>query len=109
MCAGNAHNSLNDEPIDQLGLSGVGNPSMEEETWSCQICTFDNPLDSMTCDICDTPREEEHDNIAESAGMTLQLLEVKSFVRSSSWHYGLSSNIRCPNVIGVVFALSFCW
>lgn len=36
--------------------------------WRCSVCTFDSPLDSATCDICDTPRDELSETLTISKG-----------------------------------------
>ncbi|KAG0597181.1 hypothetical protein M758_UG318500 [Ceratodon purpureus] len=43
--------------IHQPAVSTVDEPKTEEGFWTCPVCTFENPLDSLSCDICDTPRE----------------------------------------------------
>lgn len=62
--AGNPPSSIS---LHQPVVAQVEEPEVEEGFWGCPVCTFDNPHDSLTCDICDTPREEVSEAISSAS------------------------------------------
>lgn len=74
----------------------MGDPEAGEDMWRCSVCTFDNPLDSATCDICDTPREELSETSTTSKGSGTTSIPI-FVVKSLFLLYWLTkSTIRIP-------------
>ncbi|TFK42426.1 hypothetical protein BDQ12DRAFT_644097 [Crucibulum laeve] len=40
--------------VESLPNSGDNTPSTTPQEKACQVCTYDNPYDALTCNICDT-------------------------------------------------------
>ncbi|KAG0571574.1 hypothetical protein KC19_VG023400 [Ceratodon purpureus] len=57
-------NSRNSSCFQQPAAAPVDESETEGGFWSCPVCTFDNSLDSMTCVICDTSREESSEEVS---------------------------------------------
>jgi hypothetical protein len=93
VCRSLSGNSRSSVPVQQPAVAPVEAPEMEEGFWSCSVCTFDNPLESLTCDICDTPREEASEEVSGTSSKEKGIVShciipyVSVLILAAVWHF----------------------